>query len=78
MSHQHELVLKQWLEKTEWVQETAQGGELGMHRADVLKKRIETLTEVNAELLSALKDLLAETGGLDRAARAAINKAERK
>ena len=30
-----------WQEKTEWVQETVKPHELGMHRADVLKQRIE-------------------------------------
>lgn len=32
-----------WQDKTEWVQETAQPHELGMHRADVLRQRIEQL-----------------------------------
>jgi len=32
-----------WQEKTEWVQDTAAAGELGKHRADVLRKRIEKL-----------------------------------
>ena len=32
-----------WQEKTEWVQETAKPKELDMHRADVLRKRIEDL-----------------------------------
>lgn len=40
---QHERALAEWLEKTEWVQQTAQPGELGMHRADVLRKRLEAL-----------------------------------
>ena len=31
----------EWSEKTDWIQETAK--ELGMHRADVLRKRIEDL-----------------------------------
>lgn len=61
--HQHELVLQDWLDKTDWVQETAQAGELGMHRADVLKKRIDALTESNQELLAALKELLHESDG---------------
>lgn len=30
-----------WQDKTEWVQETAKPHELGMHRADVLRQRIE-------------------------------------
>lgn len=34
--------------KTEWVQKTGQSHELGMHRADVLKQRIENL---EAELM---------------------------
>ena len=53
--HQCELAAKEWLYKTDWVQATAQAGELGMHRADVLQKRIETLTEANTALLAALK-----------------------
>lgn len=38
-----------WQEKTEWVQKTAQPGELGMHRADVLKARNEKLEKWKAE-----------------------------
>lgn len=38
-----------WLEKTEWVQKTIQVGELGMHRADVLRQRIEKLEAWKAE-----------------------------
>mgnify|MGYP003661053329 CR=1 FL=1 len=38
---------------------------------------LRRLHESNTELLEALKDLLAETGGFNRSARAAINKAER-
>lgn len=30
----------EWTEKTEWVQQTVQSHELGMHRADVLRERI--------------------------------------
>jgi hypothetical protein len=33
----------EWSEKTDWVQETAKPKELGMHRADILRKRIEDL-----------------------------------
>lgn len=43
--HQVELAFNTWLEKTEWVQHTAEPGELGLHRADVLRQRIEELTE---------------------------------
>jgi hypothetical protein len=37
--------LKEWSDKTDWVQETAQPLELGMHRADMLKQRIERLNK---------------------------------
>jgi hypothetical protein len=37
--------LKAWHEKTDWMQETAQPMELGMHKADVLKQRIEHLNK---------------------------------
>ena len=32
-----------WSEKTDWIQETVTAKELGMHRADVMRKRIEDL-----------------------------------
>ena len=37
--------LNAWHEKTDWMQETAQPMELGMHKADVLKQRIEHLNK---------------------------------
>jgi hypothetical protein len=37
----YKKALEVWLDKTEWVQETVKSHELGMHRADVLKQRIE-------------------------------------
>jgi hypothetical protein len=37
----YKKALEAWLDKTEWVQETVKPHELGMHRADVLKQRIE-------------------------------------
>lgn len=40
----------EWLKKTEWVQDGAEPRELGMHRADVLKQRIERLRNRVAEL----------------------------
>lgn len=40
----------EWLAKTEWVQETAEAGELGTHRADVMRKRIEALRADNKHL----------------------------
>ena len=33
----------EWSEKTDWIQEAATTKELGMHRADILRKRIEDL-----------------------------------
>lgn len=37
-----DIALREWRDKTEWVQKTSQPDELGMHRADVLRKRIES------------------------------------
>lgn len=80
--HRYEQAYNEWSKKTEWVQETVQPRELGMHRADVLKQRVERLHKVNAELLEALK-LIASTDPIDaaldsqraiRVARAAIAK----
>lgn len=53
--------LKEWLDKTEWVQKTAAPGELGLHRADVMRERIEALRKENKsysdENLSLVKEL---------------------
>jgi hypothetical protein len=56
--HKIERAFDLWIEKTEWVQESCSAEELGMHRADVMKQRIDRLHEVNAELLEALKILV--------------------
>jgi hypothetical protein len=56
--HHADLALQEWLDKTEWVQGTGDGSELGMHIADVLKKRIERLQLSNTELLKELKRLV--------------------
>jgi hypothetical protein len=37
----YKKALEVWLNKTEWVQQTVKPHELGMHRADVLKQRVE-------------------------------------
>ena len=36
-----ELALEEWFEKTDWLSATTK--ELGMHRADILRQRIEEL-----------------------------------
>jgi hypothetical protein len=61
---QHELANNVWHEKTEWVQNTVQPHELGMHRADVLRQRIDRLEAVNAQLLEALELALRSHGVL--------------
>ena len=53
----------EWQDKTEWVQKTAQPSEMGMHRADVLRQRIEAL-EADAKRL----DWLDRNGGSFRCA----------
>lgn len=55
--HKMERAFDLWIEKTEWVQESCAAEELGMHRADVMKQRIERLQEVNTELVEALKEV---------------------
>ena len=37
-----EAALRDWSDKTEWVQQTSLPKELGFHRADVLRQRIES------------------------------------
>ena len=50
------LTVREWLEKTEWVQQTCIPAELGMHRADVLRARIDSLS---GEILM-MRDVLKE------------------
>ena len=64
---QIEHAFSEWLEKTEWVQKTVHFSELGMHRADVLRKRIDLLKAENESLrlrcdrLDADKQAMTET-----------------
>lgn len=51
---QHKEALAIWFEKTDWVQASPQPGELGMHRADALKARIERKNELLRQSLAAL------------------------
>ena len=37
-----EAAIQDWNERTEWVQQTSLPHELGLHRADVLRQRIES------------------------------------
>lgn len=70
--HQHELALKEWLDKTEWVQETHEAYELGMHRADALKRRIDRLVNTLAETHGAYQAKLLHDEALLRQALAAL------
>ena len=56
-----EVAYKEFSDKTDWVQETAHWSELGMHRADVLRKRADQLKAENEVLVSALNDILRVT-----------------
>lgn len=40
---EYKAAYDEWLSKTQWVQDTVKAGELGRHRADVLRMRIEAL-----------------------------------
>jgi hypothetical protein len=55
--HEFELAHKEWIAKTDWMK--AAPFELGMHKADVLKQRIDRLHEVNQELVEALHQIIA-------------------
>ena len=52
--HQHELSNELWHKKTEWLQNSYTTAELGIHRADVMKQRIDRLRSLNQELVEAL------------------------
>jgi hypothetical protein len=49
-----EKAIAEWIDKTEWMQKSSDWQELGMHRADVLKWRIEQLERENAEMKTIL------------------------
>lgn len=49
----------EWLDKTDWVQRTATARELGLHRADVLRTRIEQAHAATARLAQVLQHVLA-------------------
>lgn len=79
--HQQELANIEWQEKTAWVQKTAKPDELGMHRADVMSRRLGRLKNQRDALLEALKELTGHinerfSGGVWDRARAAIKQAE--
>ncbi len=59
-----EIALKAWADKTEWVQQTCQNHELGLHRADVLRYRIEALTAENERLQHENQELRSENARL--------------
>ena len=51
--HIVEQEFQQWINKTEWVQKSAQSHELGMHRADVMKQRLDQLLSAELEAIGA-------------------------
>ena len=65
----------QWAAKTQWVQDTVQPEELGMHRADVLKQRIDRLVNTLAETHSAYQAKLLADEALLRQALGALEAA---
>ena len=48
--------LLEWLDKTKWVRQTCQTHELGLHRADILRNRIEALTAEVEQLRDVAMD----------------------
>ena len=52
--HSVEKAFQQWITKTEWVQKSLQSHELGIHRADVMKQRLDQLLTENQQLRAAL------------------------
>ena len=54
--------LVEWFDKTKWVQDSVQPHELGLHRADVLRNRIET----QARKIERLNAILSELNDTDK------------
>lgn len=48
------LAIKEWFDKTDWMKGTYEPKELGLHRADVLKQRVDRLQSENERLRQAL------------------------
>lgn len=62
---QFEAAYTEWSDKTDWVQETVQGYELGMHRADVLHKRCRDGAFHQQAQADRIKTLMAEVETLE-------------
>lgn len=60
---QIEYAFSEWIAKTDWVQSTVQASELGRHRADVLRTRIDQFKAENEALRKAIADV---DGALER------------
>ena len=52
-----ERQLEKWLDKTDWVQESAKAGEFGVHRADIITLRIAKLEQENKQLKKEVERL---------------------
>jgi hypothetical protein len=50
-----EVAFDEWYDKTQWVQDTSTAKELGKHRADVLRERIEDMQTTLRNALQALE-----------------------
>ena len=57
----YKTAYEEWSDKTQWVQDTSSAKELGMHRADVLKQRIDWLSAEN-EALREIVEAVAHIG----------------
>lgn len=62
---QLEYAFSEWIEKTDWVQSTVQASELGRHRTDVLRTRIDQFKAENEALRKAIADVDGD-GALER------------
>ena len=61
----YKKALEVWLDKTEWVQKTVKPHELGMHRADVLKQRIEEASPQRTWIGLTDEEIWESLGGID-------------
>ncbi|WP_130887469.1 hypothetical protein [Pseudomonas sp. Sample_21] len=63
---QIEYAFSEWIEKTDWVQSTVQASELGRHRADVLRTRIDQFKAENEALREANDKFSRRNGMLEQ------------
>lgn len=57
------VAYSEWMDKTQWVQDSVHWSELGKHRADVILERMKRLAAENESLRKALREVMTQVDG---------------